>query len=60
MKDLNRILRSIKKTIIVDNTASNFILHTGNGIFIKTWENNPMDIAPKKLSYFLRHLSEEA
>lgn len=43
MKDLGKIGRDLKKTIIVDNVAENFSLQLDNGIFIKTWYNDMND-----------------
>ena len=43
VKDLDKIGRNIRKTLIVDNVAENFSKQPDNGIFIKTWHNDMND-----------------
>lgn len=43
VKDLDKIGRNLKKTLIVDNVAENFSKQPDNGIFIKTWHNDMDD-----------------
>ena len=43
VKDLSRIGRDLKKTIIVDNIQENYQLQEYNGIWIKTWISDPND-----------------
>jgi CTD small phosphatase-like protein 2 len=46
VKDLSKIGRDLKKTIIVDNMPQNFRLQKDNGIFIKTfWGEDNKDMA---------------
>lgn len=48
-KDLSRIGRNLSRTIIVDNNAENFQLQPDNGIYIKSWYDDPKDTALKRL-----------
>lgn len=48
-KDLSRIGRSLSRTLIVDNNAENFQLQPDNGIYIKSWYDDPKDTALKRL-----------
>lgn len=43
VKDLGKIGRNLKKTLIIDNVAENFSKQPDNGIFIKTWYNDQDD-----------------
>ncbi len=43
LKDLARLGRDLRKTIIVDNIADNFERQEENGIEIKTWVGDPTD-----------------
>ncbi|CDW87250.1 nli interacting factor-like phosphatase family protein [Stylonychia lemnae] len=43
LKDLSRIGRDLKRTIILDNVKENFQLQRENGVFIKTWLNDQED-----------------
>ena len=45
LKDLNMIGRELSRTIIVDNVAENFQRTPDNGIFIRTWMDDPDDCA---------------
>lgn len=54
IKDLDKVGRDIRKTIIVDNIAENFQLQNDNGIFIKSWFHDPSDTVLLKLMPFLR------
>jgi CTD small phosphatase-like protein 2 len=46
VKDLSKLGRDLKKTIIVDNMPQNFRLQKDNGIFIKTfWGEDNKDAA---------------
>ena len=45
LKDLSRLGRSIKKTLIVDNLEENFSLQPENGLAIKTWLSDGKDTA---------------
>ena len=40
LKDLSKLGRDLKKTIIVDNVEENYTLQKDNGLLIKTWDGN--------------------
>ena len=52
-KDLSKIGRDLSKTLIVDNSAENFQLQPDNGIYIKSWYDDPEDIALLQLAPLL-------
>lgn len=52
-KDLNKLNRDLSRTLIVDNNAENFQLQPENGIYIRSWYNDPNDEALKKLAPLL-------
>jgi len=54
---LSLIGRDLKRTIIVDNIAENFQLQPDNGIFIKTWIDDPQDNALLELSPLLKEIA---
>jgi CTD small phosphatase-like protein 2 len=43
IKDLSKLGRDLRKTVIVDNMPSNFQLQPDNGIFIKSWVGDVND-----------------
>ena len=53
LKDLSLIGRDLAKTIIVDNVASNFQNQPENGIEIRSWYDDPDDIALFELAPIL-------
>jgi CTD small phosphatase-like protein 2 len=59
VKDLEKIGRNLKKTLIVDNVAENFSKQPDNGIFIKTWYNDMDDTCLPDLIPLLRRLVED-
>jgi len=59
IKDLSKIGRELSKTIIVDNNADNFQYQPENGIFIKSWYNDPEDNALQELAQVLIYLSKK-
>ena len=59
MKDLSKLGRDLNRTIIIDNNAENFQLQPDNGIYIKTWHDDPHDIALKQLAKLLVRILEE-
>lgn len=59
VKDLSRIGRPLHKTIIVDNVAENFSLQPDNGIFIKSWFEDPSDTALHELAPLLKQIVEK-
>jgi len=56
VKDLSRLGRDLRKTIIVDNIRDNFERQPHNGIEILTWLQDPNDRELYKLSVFLKGL----
>lgn len=58
VKDLSKIGRPLEKTIIIDNIAENFILQKDNGIFIKSWYDDPKDTELKDLIPLLKQIAE--
>lgn len=52
-KDLSKIGRPLDKILIVDNNAENFQQQPDNGIYIKSWYNDPNDEALKRLTPLL-------
>ena len=58
LKDLSKINRDLSKTIIVDNNPDNFQMQPENGIYIKSWYEDPNDRALKKLAGLLIKIAE--
>jgi len=58
LKDLSKLGRDLRKTIIVDNIADNFGMHSENGIEIKTWVGDPADRELDSLAVFLKSIVE--
>ena len=56
LKDLSKIGRPLEKTIIVDNIADNFLLQKDNGIFIKSWYDDPYDTELRDLIPLLKQI----
>lgn len=52
-KDLSRLGRDLSRTLIVDNNAENFQLQPDNGIYIKSWYDDPADRALNQLAPLL-------
>jgi len=52
-KDLSKLGRDLARTLIVDNNAENFQLQPDNGIFIKSWYDDPKDKALLQLAPLL-------
>lgn len=59
VKDLGKIGRNLKKTLIVDNVAENFAKQPDNGIFIRTWYNDMDDTCLTDLIPLLKRLVED-
>ena len=57
VKDLSKLGRDIKKTIIVDNIRDNFERQKDNGIEILTWLSDPEDRELLKLGTFLTKIA---
>ncbi|TNV87572.1 hypothetical protein FGO68_gene2693 [Halteria grandinella] len=56
IKDLSRIGRELSHTLIVDNVAENFQLQPDNGVFIRTWIDDPNDNALDELAPLLKEI----
>jgi len=59
VKDLSLLGRDLKRTIIIDNIADNFILQPDNGIFVSTWYDDMTDNFLKEISPLLVELVEK-
>jgi CTD small phosphatase-like protein 2 len=57
IKDLSRLGRDISRTLIVDNVAENFQLQPDNGVFIRTWIDDPTDNALEELAPLLKEVA---
>ena len=57
IKDLQKIGRDLTKTLIVDNSPENFQLQPENGIYIKSWYDDPTDKALEELAKVLKYIS---
>jgi CTD small phosphatase-like protein 2 len=56
-QDLSRVGRDLSKAIIIDNVYENFQLQTENGILIRSWFDDPDDIALSDLTPLLREVA---
>lgn len=52
-KDLSKLGRDLSRTLIVDNNAENFQQQPDNGVYIRSWYNDPNDEALKLLAPLL-------
>jgi CTD small phosphatase-like protein 2 len=59
IKDLSKLGRDLSKVIIVDNIAENFQLQPNNGIFIKSWFDDPHDTALAELAPILIQIAKK-
>lgn len=57
LKDIAKLGRDLKKTIIIDNASDNFQLQTDNGIFITTWIDDENDTALYDLIPVLKEIA---
>lgn len=55
-KDLSKTGRDLCKTLIVDNNPDNFQYQPENGIYIKSWYNDPNDKALIELAPLLKEI----
>ena len=53
---MNLLGRELSKTLIVDNVAENFQLQPDNGVFIRTWIDDPTDNALEELAPLLTEI----
>ena len=58
LKDLSRLNRDLSRMIIVDNNPDNFQMQPQNGIYIKSWYEDPSDMALKHLASLLIKVAE--
>ena len=56
IKDLSKLGRDLRRTIIVDNVAENFQLQPENGIAIKTWIDDWRDQGLTMLAPLLKRI----
>lgn len=59
IKDLSKLGRDLSKVIIIDNVAENFQLQPNNGIFIKSWFDDPQDTALNELLPILIQIAKK-
>ncbi|CAD8076860.1 unnamed protein product [Paramecium sonneborni] len=59
VKDINKIGRDVKRTIIIDNLAENFMFQPDNGIQIQSWYGDQDDQALMFLSPLLIQIVEK-
>lgn len=56
VKDISKLGRDLSKTIIIDNVYENFQMQPDNGIFIKTWLDDPTDTCLSDLIPLLKEI----
>jgi len=56
VKDLNRLGRDIKETLIVDNSPSSYLFHPENAIPIETWFDDESDTELQELFLILEKI----
>ena len=59
IKDLSNLGRDLDRTIIVDNITENFLLQPENGISIKSWFDDPEDLALTDLAPLLSQIVQQ-
>jgi len=59
IKDLQKLGRELSKVLIVDNSPENFQLQPENGIYIKSWYDDPNDRALEELVKVLEFVAEQ-
>ena len=59
IKDLQKLGRDLSKMLIVDNSPENFQLQPENGIYIKSWYDDPNDKALEELTKVLQYVAEQ-
>jgi len=58
VKDLNRLGRELKNTIILDNSPSSYLFHTENAVPVESWFDDETDTELDDLIPFLKELSK--
>ena len=59
VKDLNRLGRDVRKTVIVDNSPAAYMFHPQNAIAISTWIGDKTDHELSDISELLESVSSE-
>jgi len=57
VKDLNKIGRELKSTIIIDNSPSSYLFHPENAVPVESWFDDENDTELDELIPFLKDLS---
>jgi len=58
VKDLNKLGRELKSTVIVDNSPTSYLFHPENAIGCETWFDDETDTELEEMIPFLRELSK--
>jgi len=58
VKDLNRVGRDLKNTIIIDNSPSSYLFHNENAVPVESWFDDETDTELDDLIPFLKELSK--
>jgi len=58
VKDLNKLGRDLKNTIIIDNSPSSYLFHPENAVPVESWFDDEADTELDELIPFLKELSK--
>lgn len=58
VKDLNKLGRELKSTIIIDNSPSSYLFHPENAVPVESWFDDEQDTELLELIPFLKELSK--
>jgi len=58
VKDLNKLGRDLKSTIIIDNSPSSYLFHPENAVPVESWFDDDGDTELDELIPFLKELSK--
>jgi len=58
VKDLNKLGRDLKSTIIIDNSPSSYLFHPENAVPVESWFDDEADTELDELIPFLKDLSK--
>jgi len=58
VKDLNKLGRDLKNTIIIDNSPSSYLFHPENAVPVESWFDDEADTELDELIPFLKDLSK--